>query len=358
MEIIMSFPPHLPAPSCDIDKHHKWQRLKIIFVATFFGLIAGLTGASMILGWILPTIGDGGWTLGGNLTAPRAQLDDRVQREMADKIFTVYQKLSLTGNTGYLSADDKLADAALVTSDGWAVAYLPNFDGRYKDWRVLGSRGILYHVDRALLDKRTGLIYLKIVSPENISSTNEQFKVVTFGEARGQTDNVFSLQDNSWHAAFILAAAPFFNESHLDTAPALAYALNVNFRAGSLVVDNQGRMVGVITKNNLLMPAVVAAHILPGLQDKKRVVYPSLGVEGWLSEERTIILNEEKVTGFFVNKILVANTTLRRGDVILEIDGHAVGLDNLWYNTIGAKVRLKVLRGGKALEIEAIVAAL
>ncbi len=351
----MSYPPHLPAPSCNIEKHRKWQSLKIILVATAFGLISGVTGASILLGWIWPNMNEGDiWVINRGLNISRNQLDRNSQAKMQEKIFGVYKNLSASAALNYLANDDKLADAVLVTSDGWAVAYLPENDSATKDWVVLGERGILYKAQRSLRDKRTGLIFLKLIPYKNNSLNQEQFKVVNFNEDRKQTDGIFVFQDNAWRPTYALGEANLFDESHLDTAIAFANNLNGNFKAGSIAIDNQGRMMGFVAHNNLLLPSVAITRLLPGLQDKKTITQESFGVEGWFDAERPIIINGERKAGFFVFKN-VASNVLKKGDVILEVNGRPAIFDTIWYNINDSKVRMKVLRGGKEIEVEANV---
>ena len=76
------YPPHLPPPSCNLETHRRLRRLKILGAATFFGLIAGLTGASMMIAWIWPGYGGGDlWVVTEQTRSPlyRAQLEEIAQ---------------------------------------------------------------------------------------------------------------------------------------------------------------------------------------------------------------------------------------------------------------------------------------
>ncbi|OGH69022.1 MAG: hypothetical protein A2754_00995 [Candidatus Magasanikbacteria bacterium RIFCSPHIGHO2_01_FULL_47_8] len=349
----------MPPPSSNIQNHRRWERLKIVLVASGFGLIAGLSGASIMLGWIWPNSGGDVWSFTrtpSNLS--RLQAIERGESGMADKIFTIYQKLTTVNGAGYFAPGDKVADAVVVTSEGWAVAYLPNFDGKYKDWRILGARGLVYRADRAVEDRRSGLVYLKLSPPATLQSSQEQFKVVAFSDGVDRLDDVLVFQNSVWYPSFSLGSVKLLGESHLDTAPGMAYALGTNFKSGAIAVDNQGRFVGFVTKDAVVLPASAIIHVLPGIQTAKNLLYPSLGVEGWFSDERPILANEEQVAGFLVTRVVSAKSALRKGDIIVEVNGRAINSDTLWYNRDETKVRLKVLRAGKPVEFENVIVKL
>ncbi len=349
-----SYPPHLPPPSCSLEKHHQWERLKIVLVATGFGLAAGLSGAAVMLGWIWPKGGEGDiWAINrATNNSARGDIIERGESRMSDKIFTIYQKLSSSGGVGYFAPGDKLADAIVITSEGWVVAYLPTFDGKYKDWRILGERGIVYQAAQALLDHRSGLVYIKLAPPADMKNNQEQFKVVIFSDGVNRLDDVLIFQDGAWQSSFSLGQTWLPGESHLDTAPRSAYALGDKFKPGAIAIDNQGRVVGFLVKEAVVLPATAITRVLPGIQTNLRLLYPSLGAEGWFSKERPLLANNKRIDGFLVTRVVSSRSLLRKGDILMEINGREINSDNIWYNRNEGKVRLKISRGGKLMELE------
>ena len=85
--------------------------------------------------------------------------------------------------------------------------------------------------------------------------------------------------------------------------------------------------------------------------------YASLGIEGWFSTEQPLIIKNESINGFYINKVLTTNNLLRAGDIVLQVNGVVVDQTNLWYtiyNTpVGDTVKLQILRGGKEMVIDA-----
>jgi len=349
-----NIPPHLPAPVCNVGDYRKWQRIKMILAATVFGLMAGVTGASIVLGWVWPGFAGGDtWILSRNVSDfTRESIEDRVRIELDDRIGSVYRELSATAGVNYLNKDKKIGEAFFISSDGWMALYYPAFDGSYKNWRVLLKNGSSFVVQKVVRDVNSNLVYLKI-SPINQSA---QFKVVNFGDSVNINEDIFVYNNSSWHHTWVVnkiskaAIVP-----HLDSAPTLTYEIGNGFNAGNLAVNSQGKVVGVVTQDQYVLPSSYVVGILPSILSVQKVVYPSLGVYGWFSEEQPIIIKNESTVGFVVTRVM-SGSNLKLGDVVLEINGTVVNAGNLWYNIISNQtVKLKVLRKGVVIELEQII---
>ena len=338
-------PPHLPPKSCDIENHHRWRRLKILLVAVAFGLIAGMSGASVMLGWIWPRFADGeAWIT--SYTRPslsRAQLENHVRAEISTRIAAVYKGVAGAGGVSYLNK--KIGDGIIVSSDGWLAMYAPNYDGSYRNMQVMTSDGKVEPPSSALFDKYSGVLFLKI--------KDRQFKVVSFTDNVLASDDLFVFQDSYWYHGFILY--PFFGGQvpHFDSAPLQFYSLSGSFGAGKVAINNQGRVAGFVTEKNLLLPSFYVARILPDILSRQIVSYPSLGADGWFSDEQPIVFNKEKIKGFYVASVWSPASALRKGDVLLAVNGRVVAPDNLWYIiNDNQSVDAKVLRGGKEIQLK------
>lgn len=344
-------PPHLPSPSCSIDHHRKWQRIKILLVAVLFGLIAGASGASMILGWVWPGIGGGDtWIMSqGVNNLSRDFLEDRVRSEIEDRFGSVYRDLSSVGGINYLNVDKKIGEAAFISSDGWLALYYPNYDGNYKNWRVLLKNGSSFSVSKAIRDTNSNLVYLKI----SHSEPGAQFKVINFVDNVKLQEDVFVFNAGSWrHAVVVNKVNRSFHLPHLDSAPSMAVELSENFNAGDLVVDSQGKVVGLVTAGRYVLPSYYVAGMLPAILSAQKISYLTLGAYGWFSQEQPVLIKNEQLTGFVVTRVFAGDNSLKAGDIILEINGQLVTGDNLWYNIISNKsVKLKVLRKDKTIEM-------
>lgn len=353
----MSIPPHLPPPVSSIARHRQWYRLKMIGAAAFFGLCAGITGASILLGWIWPGF-DGDYSYLSSHTSAsfsRQSLEEQMKIKIAEKVFNIYQKSTIQSGSRLLDPADHLIDGVVGISSGWLVAYLPAYDGRFRDWVILGPNGSLYRATKVLADKKSGLIYIKMARLVSgaTPALAEQFKAAVFTDEAEKFDDVYILQDSEWHTAVLgREVGATSGASHTDSAPARYFTLSTSFRAGSLAIDNQGNVIGFVVTGAKIMPIAPLAGVFEGIEDRARVPYPTLGLEGWYAEDRLIFVGNVSAGGFFVNTVVAGKSGLRRGDIVLEINGRPMNYRNLWYNIRDKSVRLKVLRAGKEIEVE------
>lgn len=351
----MTFPPHLPAPSCNIATHRKWQRVKILLAAAVFGLVAGLSGAAVMLGWIWPGWGEGeDWMVSrvNNSWLNRTQLEERVRLEMADRVGVVYTRANTLRGVNYFSADDKIADAIMVTSDGWLVMnYVGNVSG-YKSWQVVFDDKV-YKIANVLADANSDLVYAKlVVSGQTDGREGTQFKIVSFeNDLASVGDEVYVLQNGGWQYAIISQLLSKAKKMpHIESAPLTRYSLNIAVAPGQVVIDKSGKTIGVVAGDGTVFPAQYISRALTIVLEKKAIVYPTFGLEGWFDSEQSIASDGVLLKGFFVTK---GSGVVKAGDVVTEINGQIVKEDVLWYNLNAATVaKVKVIRSGDTLELE------
>jgi len=340
------FPPHLPPKSCNIARHQKWRRLKIIFALTIFALIVGMSGASMMIGWIWPRFAEGDTWIASYVhpALSRVQMEDRVRQEISLRIVSVYQSESALNGVNYLK--QKMGDAIVVSSDGWVAMYKPDYDGSYKNFSVLAKDGQVYQLENAVMDKYSGVLYLKI--------KNAQFDVVNFSGSISAGEDIFVFNDSDWYHSVVDYPVMSANViPHMDTAPVLFYSLDGKFKLGDVVINSQGTVDGLIQNDGSLLSSDYITRVLPNILSAQTVVYPSLGADGWFSEEQPIVVASSSASGFAVTRVWSAGSKLRKGDIITEINGRVVTADDLWYNITGnTTVRLQIIRAGKTIEIE------
>jgi hypothetical protein len=361
-------PPHLPPKTSNLEFHRLWQRLKILLILVIFSVIAGMSGASMMIGWIWPRFAEGDtWiTSYARPGLSRAQLEDRIREEVSTRIVEVHKGLASLSGTSYLNK--KIGDGIMLSSDGWIAMYQPNYDGSYKNMYVATQDGKIWQPEKALLDKYSGILYVKI--------GDGQFKVSGFVDENSALDDIFIFHNSYWYHGSVLYPSLNYEIPHLDSAPLLSYSLSGSFNVGEVAINSQGRVVGFVTEKNLLLPSYYLTRILPKVLSQQSLSYPSLGIDGWFSEEQTIVSATatagcrltaakncptsseggagigEKVQGFMVTNVWSVANSLRRGDVLLEINGRVVSVDNLWYIINNSQTfNVKVLRAGKIVEL-------
>ena len=346
----MTVPPHIPAPSCNISTHKRWQNIKILLLAVIFGLFSGFTGAAIMLGWVWPTVeGTNNWVgVSNNVGAAHDALSDNIRVESEERLGMVYRDVSASAGLNYLSNDKKIGEAVFISSDGWMALYYPGFDGNYKNWKVLLKNGAYMGVQKALHDSYTNIVYLKVTSPH----AGAQFKVANFNDQLKSGQDLFVHTSVNWrHTFFNDYSAQAFVYPHLDTAPSVVLKIDESFEVGNWVVDSSGKFVGVVTKGNNVLPNLYLTSMLPTVLSGQKITYRTLGVSGWFSLEQPIVVGNERLNGFAVAKVLNAKE-LKVGDIITSVNGQLVSPDNLWYNiNNNQSVKLQVWRKGKLIEV-------
>lgn len=360
----MPFPPHLPPPSSSIELHRRWGRLKIILIATAFGLLAGVSGASMALGWIWPGYGEGDtWATSRSLLAAgHGGMEEPIRFELAERVAAVYSALSAGApKVSYLDHRNKIGDALIVSSDGWLAMAAPSgISVNLKEWRALTRSGRVYILAQAVFDRYSGLLYLKMALPAHSSAggSAEQFKIVSFNETSERPDDVYLLGEGQWTRALVVGERRYAAQKiHPESAPTALYALGVAFPRGALAVTGQGKIAGIVAADGGLLPSAAITRVLPAVLTSGKISYPTLGAEGWFSFESPLVVNGETAAGFFVSRAGKASQ-LERGDLITELNGEFINPDSLWYNKGREKVRVKVQRSGKIIELESTIFSL
>ncbi len=323
-------------------------------------MAAGAVGALMVIGWVWPTLGEGdSWIIARSTIIPRSRSIEVSISKTTDTVFTLYQKSSRSGLVTYLSESDKLSSAVMAVSEGWVVAYVPNYSGNFKDWRLIGSHGGVYTVTRVLFDDSVGMVYAKITALIATSVSPEQFKVATFNEVPSVYGDLYVYQDGAWFStAYVDRAYEAVKDGHAETLFTGRYILQNSFKTGSLVADSQGRVVGFVENGTAVVPTIAIGRVLSGIEAKTKLTATGLGVQGWFSEEQPIVVSGVRRSGYLVAKVINKKSALKKGDIIVLVNGRSMEPDNLWYTNGDTSVRLQIWRDGKTVEIDAPVVTL
>lgn len=230
--------------------------------------------------------------------------------------------------------------------------FLTRNDGRRVPAHVLG------------LDARSGLGLVQALEPLDLP-------VLTIGHSRGLEDGapvVVAGAGGRAHAMAgkILARIPFSGYWEYKLDEALITAPAHPHWSGAALIGPKGDLVGLGSLSlegrdaqgearpiNMFVPAELLPPILDDLARGKAPHSPRpwLGVFAQELENHVVIVGVSP-------KGPAARAELRAGDLILEVDGHAVSdlaefYDRLWdLGEAGVTVPLKVLREGDAFELE------
>ncbi len=312
----------------------------------------------MLVGWGMVEFGTPvSWIpLPREVTTHDTVLDDTVRYNVAAQLFTVYRSLTPFGAESFLSAADKVGTAVLVNADGWLVMPALERDTINNGWRVLGSDGHLYTIERNIPDLFAQLVYIHLVPSykrETTSTPSQELRrAAPFADELNLSDSLFVHTAAGWVPTRVQAITTHnLTVPHLDNAPGVIYRLSDSFNSGDVVITAAGELVGFIENSNRILPLSQFANALARVVTSGNVQYSTLGVEGWFSEEQPIIIHDTEVMGFMVSKTLHKNTVLRRGDVIREINGQPATNTALQSALQSSDVRLTVWRAGAIIQL-------
>jgi len=349
--------PHLPERKENLELNDLFSRLRLIFLSVILALFAGLAGALVALGWVWPYAGEGDtWAMSQSRTSlSLKQLEEMVKQEMGSRVVSVYKNSSMIYGTEYFEPENKLANAMIIGSDGWLVMYYPQAIPNYKNWKIVFDDGMVYQIEKVVKDNYADLLYVRV---KPLVDKDKQFKIVSFSDKPiNSGDEIYVFQDGNWHFSYI--KFPVYldaTNSHLDSAPILTYSLNNNFKSGSVVINRQGRIIGIVNDDFTLLPYQAITHIMPSVLSDSKITYPSLQIKGWFSEEMPVRTTDGLTSALVVTKILNTKSPFRLGDIITAIDGQKISA-NTYYQNISSQenVTVNILRGDKPLELQVIV---
>jgi hypothetical protein len=340
--------PHLPNKTCRIDTYYRLQNVKWILLFALFAFIAGGCAAIVLTVWFLPNgyntvLTYNSWENGRNLFA---QPDQLFMRQAKQRLLTVYDKRQKIN--GFYPRSAYVAQAALISSDGWAVAYLPNYQiGAEKNFEILDSDNNLQQLSKMIYDKNSQLWYFKI--------KNAGWRVITFPdwlEINSGTD-LWAVGFGNWQARLLKNITERTgNKDFAMSQPTTELVLNEKADSGSLLLNNNGDLVGIVGANNIINGFLIERELATLLATGK-LGYQSLSCQGYFVYSQNSLTNS---LGFYVSKSTTraSSSTLGVGDVILEINHEVLDHNHLAEQVWLAPeiVLIKVLRKGNLVEVE------
>jgi len=342
-----NIPPHLPKPMSNIKTHQLRERLKIISLAALISLLSGLAGASVLFGWLLPNgYGNNIFISSQNKTDTNQPLEDLVQKELMEKIYNVYTKISKNGGIEYAENKDWLGQAISISSDGWLVMYVTK-DLSNLDIYLINTKNISEKVVQKVFDKQTGFLFIKIEPVNKPKPVGIKNDVAT-------DDPIYLFDNENWVENYVNKKLISDLGSHLDIAPINKYLAKNKLLTNYPVFDGQGNLVGFAISDEKIIPSKYLSRIISNFLSNKIITYNSLGVNGFFLTEKNIINTNNLNNAFIIESIhSFQQNKLRVGDIITEINKSVVNEDSLWYNISNkTSVNITLLRNGKTVQVD------
>lgn len=350
-------PPHLPKKTCSVKLHNNVLTFKIFIFYLLISLFTGITGSIITFSWIFPNYNNSEFYLfkynSNTDYNQNEQADNILLRRFQYNTVRIFDKSSKIYNDFY-ATDSFVGRAVLLSSNGWAVLYDPDFNySKTKNWSVIDYKGIEHEIENTVYDSENYFVYLKL--------SGEEFHVVSFADV-----NNLDIGNKIWVAEKDTLGRSFVKERIVaESIPFWAsdnYFLfktdKINYKF-NIVFDDQGKILGFLNEDATIKPIWKVEKDLASVLENSFIKQNDLDFKGYfVRQEQNLKIesdNTEMIKGFYVvqlKKYLFKNH-VQVGDIILEINGREVNEDNLAYLIINMNESqtIKVWRNSEKIDI-------
>lgn len=360
-----------------------------VVLAILFGLTAGIVGQLVTATYLRSA--DQGYAVGlSQPTVPELrhvknflggdqdfQINQAVQKIKPTVAGFYNKKTASAAAVGQLYAPaDLLANGFVLTSDGWVVSYNNSLTTKVAGL-LAAVNGKFYTVDLLLRDPLTGVLFIKInatnlpvaslgdsvdlASGQLVTSVNNLSEVAV---AYVKNDNFFNAQ----FGADYLASSEKFNHTIV-----LSMDLPKSYLGSPLIILN-GDVVGVVSQTTVgtsvvpinqfysLVASVLKNHVIQ--RSALGLTYLDLTKVMGIAED----LTQGQTRGALVYQAPLRSTPagvagVLKNDIIVKINDQSLDRDHSLTDLVqqyqpGAKITMEILRAGKALTVEVVLASL
>ena len=308
----MAHAPHLPTQKPDKQPPNRFL-LTVVFVSIFFGLLAGTTAALVVSTWITPSV--------NSVSEPfifkqveqnkKISVDAQVERHVSEKVISLYKKSDVVYQT-YDQETSFIADAVVVSSDGWAVLSLKDFKaGQQNNWFGVDRRGVNYTIRIAYADRTTDLVYVQF--------KGDDFRVASFADWTDMSVN----QQVIFADKYALSIKKISDIKTVQTTEINKDQIKflIDDVDSGLLFTQDGRFIG-FAQQGVLSLAYKVQHDLPTVLRGAVLKNDKLSFKG---KHITHIISDDKTKeqqGFLLTNVNYPySKMLKRGDVVIRING-------------------------------------
>ncbi|MFA6492479.1 MAG: hypothetical protein WCW33_06660 [Candidatus Babeliales bacterium] len=330
----------------------KVLKLKWIFIYVVLGIVSGASAALIVLAWFSPFVSSDSYqyfvkqtTTQNTSDIPHAIPDPVVQRQVEFRVIDIWDTTKAHGNL--FTSESHIGKAALLSSDGWAVFFSPRYNvARSSSFVGVDRQGVKYTIEKIVLDKHTGFVYLKFKGNE--------FRAISFPNWNDvQTGTgLWALEANTWKRTMVGDAQTVLSGTYDAAEPYSKFSITGTMAPQSLLISDQGHFVGYIDEEGRVVLAWTVQDHVSVLLEKGVIQNKDVGWNGSFVIDITTPSSPEVVSGFYITK-LTALSTLKIGDVVSEIQHQAISADTLAQQISSApdQFTATVWRGGKKSDI-------
>ena len=361
MGMIKKQPPHLPEKVYSTKAAQSWQNIRLIIYVAIISLLAGFTGALVITAWFEPSLysTQGGVFLINNNKNDNDKDNDittwsqtpsvLAAKRLEFSTINIFDKtLQVSGN--FYPESSFLGRVAMLSSSGWGVIYYPDFNKiKLTNWLALDSQGLEYKIENTIFDSARGMLYVKFVG--------NNFRVMSFPDWNnfGNGTKVWVSDYNVWKERQLGDTIVVAESIHKITEQYSRLRLEPETEIGNIVMTEEGQFVGFVDKNGMLQTAWFADYQLPHLLENGEFIKNNIDWTGYFVERHGI----SDITGTPGNGFYIVNpgsdaTILKKGDIIISVNGSSIDLHNLWKTllTTSGDFSLTVWRNNEEVDIK------
>lgn len=309
--------PHLPPQTCSIKAHKRLQVLPWVIGMVVIALLSGIATSLVAISWFYPQFIPDATISGIIRTRDAGQVPSvDVQRFVQERTVQIVDTTKQVGGT-YYTADAHVADAVLLSSDGWAVLAMPE-TSRTQTWEAIDSQGRIQSIDTIVPDTKNKVMYVHI--------GGEGYRVTSFYDWEESIEDqavIWALNNGEWivtqtDGAVAQGTAQLFRFGAQTHATALIPALT----RGSMLFTNDGLFVGFVSPDNTIVPGWQMAPHLSSVLAGDPIVQTGFTYTGQMIESAIQDDLIRRINGFYVAQSPTRQTssTIGVGDVIVRIN--------------------------------------
>ena len=338
--------PHLPPRACRVDTHIKIGRLRWLFFIVFIAVLSGLAASLSTIAWLAPiTSGD----YGLNVLERRAEKsvpDSLLVRQVKQRLVTIYNKKE-RNKLGMYKNQAAKGEAILLSSDGWVVMWWPvNPLGEEKNWEAVDYQGVAYGIEKKVYDSKNSFLYLKL--------KGESFRISPFTDWKtvGQDKEYWAVRSGEWQRVTVTDLLARYKEAWSINETAFVYKFDSYLTAGTILVDDQGSLVGFIDEETQGWLAWPVEGQLGNVLGSGSLVSQGLNWTGYLVEALAKGDQVVPLSGFYLT--VVGDGPVKAGDLLIKLNNESLNKEMLAWQVqeLPEEFTVVVWRQGQETELK------
>ncbi len=328
----MSSAPHLP----DKKENKSTSSLGWFFLIILLSGLAGMASALATEAWLTPTIAGPSTNRISiqNKTNQSEKLDSLTKEQVEQRTVKIYRKRDKIQGKYY--KDEFLTKAALLSSDGWAVMYYPDYvQGSFRRLEAMDDQGVVHEIESAVYDQQSKLVYL------NLKGDNFRVSSIVDWNQVNANQPVW-LYNQEWQKEKLDPKQKVVSSEVISvTVPTYKYSFIRSYKQGTPIINKQGELVGFVGVDNNIVSAWYISNQMNSVLSEQSVNYEFPELKGIIINNVLVEKNRTKS----LNGVYITNSEsrkIRAGDIITKINGQEINKKELAQTALSAEKPIKL----------------